>query len=154
MTLAGLVSLRLLERIIVVEITFDLDTSPVGKLPGKFEKAKALGLKYAAQDMTRFLMQNSPVDHGLLRQWFIESIDDEQATIKSPAKYAIYQDQGTRPYLIYPNKKKALFWPGAEHPVKFVAHPGIEGKHFVQNSFEQLQPLVPGYWMKALEEVD
>ena len=154
MTLTGLVSLRLLERIIVVEITFDLDTSPVGKLPGKFEKAKALGLKYAAQDMTRFLMQNSPVDHGLLRQWFIESIDDEQATIKSPAKYAIYQDQGTRPYLIYPNKKKALFWPGAEHPVKFVAHPGIEGKHFVQNSFEQLQPLVPGYWMKALEEVD
>lgn len=138
----------------MVEITFDLDTSPVGKLPGKFEKAKALGLKYAAQDMTRFLMQNSPVDHGLLRQWFIESIDDEQATIKSPAKYAIYQDQGTRPYLIYPNKKKALFWAGAEHPVKFVAHPGIEGKHFVQNSFEQLQPLVPGYWMKALEEVD
>ena len=60
-----------------MEITFDLDTSPVGKLPGKFEKAKALGLKYAAQDMTRFLMQNSPVDHGLLRQWFIESIDDE-----------------------------------------------------------------------------
>ena len=146
--------MRLLERIIVVEITFDLDTSPVGKLPGKFEKAKALGLKYAAQDMTRFLMQNSPVDHGLLRQWFIESIDDEQATIKSPAKYAIYQDQGTRPYLIYPKNKKALFWPGAEHPVKFVAHPGIEGKHFVQNSFEQLQPLVPGYWMKALEEVD
>jgi len=138
----------------MVEITFDLDTSPVGKLPGKFEKAKALGLKYAAQDMTRFLMQNSPVDHGLLRQWFIESIDDEEAHIKSPAKYAIYQDQGTRPYLIYPNKKKALFWDGAEHPVKMVAHPGVEAKHFVQNSFEQIQPLIPGYWMKALEEVD
>ena len=138
----------------MVEITFELDTSPIGKLPGKMKKAQALGLKYAAQDMVRFLMQNSPVDHGLLRQWFIESIDDEQATIKSPAKYAIYQDQGTRPYLIYPNKKKALFWEGAEHPVKMVAHPGVEAKHFVQNSFEQLQPLIPGYFLKALEEAE
>ena len=138
----------------MVEITFDLDTSSIGKLPGKMKKAQGQGLFYAAQDMVRFLMQNSPVDHGLLRQWFIESIDDEQATIKSPAKYAIYQDQGTRPYLIYPNKKKALFWEGAEHPVKMVAHPGVEAKHFVQNSFEQLQPLIPGYFLKALEEAE
>ena len=138
----------------MVEITFELDTSPIGKLPGKMKKAQGQGLFYAAQDMTRFLMENSPVDHGLLRQWFIESIDDEQATIKSPAKYAIYQDQGTRPYLIYPNKKKALFWEGAEHPVRMVAHPGVEAKHFVQNSFEQLQPLIPGYFLKALEEAE
>ena len=138
----------------MVEITFDLDTTNIGKLPDKMRKAQGLGLKYAAEDMVRFLMDNSPVDHGLLRQWFIESIDDEEAHIKSPAEYAIYQDQGTRPYLIYPNKKKALFWEGADHPVRMVAHPGVPAKHFVQNSFEQLQPLVPGYWMKALEEVD
>ena len=137
-----------------MEITLEIDTSGIGKLPGKWQQAKAQGLNESAQTLVRFLMQNSPVDHGLLKQWFIESMDDEQAVIKSPAEYAIYQDQGTRPYLIYPKNKKALFWPGAEHPVKFVAHPGIEGKHFVQNSFEQLQPLVPGYWMKALEEVD
>ena len=138
----------------MVEISFDLDTSPIGKLPGKWEKAKGQGLKYATEDMVRFLMENSPVDHGLLRQWFIDSIDDEQATVKSPAAYAIYQDQGTRPYLIFPKNKKALCWPGADHPVHMVAHPGIEGKHFVHNSFLQLQPLIPGYWMKALEEVD
>ena len=93
MILVVLVSLLLLEVIVMVEFSFDLDTSPIGKLPGKMKKAQGLGLKYATEDMVRFLMENSPVDHGLLRQWFIDSIDDEQATIKSPAEYAIYQDK-------------------------------------------------------------
>lgn len=141
----------------MVEITFDLDTSPIGKLPAKWDKARKQGLFYNAQDMTRLLIQNTSngnprVIHGRLKSWFISDINDEQATIKTHAEYAIYQDQGTRPYLIYPKEKKALWWPGAKHPVKFVAHPGIEGKHFVQNSFEQLQPLVAGNYMKALEE--
>lgn len=150
----------------MVEITFELDTSPIGKLPGKFQKAKSQGLNYAAQDMTRFLMQNSPVDHGLLRSWFIDSLTDEQAVIKSPAEYAIYQDQGTRPHMIYPRGQatyhagrkltsgSALWWPGADHPVRAVHHPGIKAKHFVDKSFEQLQPLIPGYFLKALEEAD
>ena len=137
----------------MVELTIELDTSPIGQLPGKFEKAKGQGLFYAAQDMVRFLMENSPVDHGLLRQWFIDSIDDEEAHIKSPAEYAIYQDQGTRPYLIYSKRPGGyLYWEGAEHPVKMVAHPGIEAKHFVHESFLQLQPNIPGYFLKAMEE--
>ena len=137
----------------MVEITIELDTSQIGKLGSMPREATPRALSYAAQDMTRFLQINSPVDHGLLRQWFIDSLTDTEAHIKSPAEYAIYQDQGTRPYLIYPNKKKALFWEGADHPVRMVAHPGVPAKYFVQNSFEQLQLLVPGYWMKALEEV-
>ena len=135
----------------MVEITFDLDTSPIGKLPSKFKKAQAQGLKYAAQDMTRFLMQNSPVDHGLLRQWFIDSLTDTEAHIKSPAEYAIYQDQGTKAHMIRPVNAKALHWDG--HFSKGHMVSGIKGKHFVEQSFNQLTPLVPGYWMKALEEV-
>ena len=130
-----------------------MDTSPIGKLPGKFEKARRQGLFYAAQDMTRFLMQNSPVDHGLLRQWFIDSIDEEEAHIKSPAEYAIYQDQGTRDHMIYPVNKKALHWDGKYFSKGHMVS-GIKGKHFVDKSFEQLQPLIPGYFLKALEEAD
>ena len=137
----------------MVEITFELDTSPIGKLPGKMKKAQALGLKYAAQDMTRFLMENSPVDHGLLRSWFIDSIDEERAVIKSPAEYAIYQDQGTRDHMIYPNKAKALHW-GDKYFSKGHMVSGIKGKHFVDKSFEQLTPLIPGYFLKALEEAE
>ena len=135
----------------MVEITIELDTSPVGKLTEKWQKARPLGLKYAAENMTLFLMVNSPVDHGLLRQWFIDSIDDEEAHIKSPAEYAIYQDQGTRPHMIRPVNAKALHWDG--HFSKGHMVSGIKGKHFVEQSFNQLTPLVPGYFLKALEEV-
>ena len=150
-----------------MEITIDIDTTPIGKLPGKWEKAKPLGLKYAAEDMTRFLIQNtsngSPrVIHGILHSWFIESLDDEQATIKSPAIYAAAQNYGTGPYEIFvsPKNKSALFWGAYDggKPIMSKGHtvhiPALAGKHFVEKSFEQLQPLVPGYWMKALEEVD
>ena len=147
-----------------MEITFDLDTSNIGKLPSQWQEAKARGLSESAQTMVRFLMQNSPVDHGLLKQWFIESLDDEQAVIKSPAEYAIYQDQGTQAHMIYPKglgtyiagrqitSGSALWWPGADHPVRAVHHPGIKGKHFVDQSFNELRPLVPGYFLRAMEE--
>ena len=138
-----------------MEITIDIDTSGIGKLPGKWEKARQQGLRESAETMVRFLMQNSPVDHGLLKQWFIESIDDEQAVIKSPAEYAIYQDQGTSPYLIQSKRPGGyLFWEGADHPVKTVHHPGIKAKHFVQQSLDELSPLAPGFFLRALEESD
>ena len=138
-----------------MEITIDIDTSGIGKLPGRWEKAKSQGLKESAETMVRFLMQNSPVDHGLLKQCFIESIDDEQAVIKSPAEYAIYQDQGTSPYLIQSKRPGGyLFWEGADHPVKTVHHPGIKAKHFVQQSLDELSPLAPGFFLRALEESD
>ena len=138
-----------------MEITIDIDTSGIGKLPGRWEKARQQGLRESAETMVRFLMQNSPVDHGLLKQWFIESIDDEQAVIKSPAEYAIYQDQGTRPYLIQSKRPGGyLFWEGADHPVKTVHHPGIKAKHFVQQSLDELSPLAPGFFLRALEESD
>ena len=138
-----------------MEITIDIDTSGIGKLPGRWEKARQQGLRESAETMVRFLMQNSPVDHGLLKQGFIESIDDEQAVIKSPAEYAIYQDQGTRPYLIQSKRPGGyLFWEGADHPVKTVHHPGIKAKHFVQQSLDELSPLAPGFFLRALEESD
>ena len=138
-----------------MEITIDIDTSGIGKLPGRWEKARQQGLRESAETMVRFLMQNSPVDHGLLKQWFIESIDDEQAVIKSPAEYAIYQDQGTSPYLIQSKRPGGyLFWEGADHPVKTVHHPGIKAKHFVQQSLDELSPLAPGFFLRALEDSD
>ena len=136
-----------------MELTLEIDTSGIGKLPGRWEQAKARGLNESAQTLVRFLMQNSPVDHGLLKQWFIESMDDEQAVIKSPAEYAIYQDQGTSPYLIQSKRPGGyLFWEGADHPVKTVHHPGIKAKHFVQQSLDELSPLAPGFFLRALEE--
>lgn len=136
-----------------MEITIDIDTTGIGKLPGKWQQAKARGLQESAETMVRFLMQNSPVDHGLLKQWFIESMDEEQATIKSPAEYAIYQDQGTRAHMIKPINAKALHWDGGGFSKGHMVS-GIQGKHFVQQSIDQLSPLAPGYFLRALEEAE
>lgn len=143
-----------------MELTLEIDTSGIGKLPGKWQQAKARGLNESAQTLVRFLMQNSPVDHGLLKSWFIESIDEEQATIKTPAEYAAAQNYGARAHDIFisPKNKSALFWGEYEgkKPIMSKGHtvhiPALAGKHFIEQSFEQLQPLVPGYFLRALEE--
>ena len=138
----------------MVEITIELDTSPVGKLTEKWQKARPLGLKYAAQDMTRFLIDNSPVDHGLLRQWSISSIDDEQATITTPAEYAAAQNFGARAHDIFisPKSKSALFWGDydGKKPIMSKGHtvhiPALAGKHFVEKSIKQTQARIAEFF--------
>lgn len=141
-----------------MEITFELDTSPIGKLGSMPREITSKALFYAAQDMTRFLQTNSPVDHGLLRQWFIESIDDEEAHIKTPAKYAVYVNDGhsQEPGRFIPGRwdgDKFRYDPEEKNGGMVLKAPFVEGDHFVERSFEQLTPLVPGYFLKALEEV-
>lgn len=47
----------------------------------------------------------------------------------------------TKPHDIVPRKRKALFWPGAGHPVKVVHHPGsnIPGRAFLMFQDEDVQ---------------
>ena len=139
----------------MVELTAEFDVSPfVRKLdPGKIREVKAKGLNYAAQETVRVLQRNSPVDHGVLKQWFIESIDEEEAVIKTPAAYAKDVNYGTRPHFIYPTNKKMLYWKGAYHPVPYVVHPGTSPTLFVENSLAEVENRLSEYFLKALEEV-
>lgn len=139
----------------MVQVTVDVDTSGLtGKLsPQKLNEAKAQGINYAAQEMVRVLMQNSPVDHGVLKSWFIDSLSDDEAVIKTPAEYAAYVNYGTRPHFIYPTNKKMLYWSGADHPVPFVVHPGTTPTLFVENSISEVEGRLSEYFLKALEEV-
>lgn len=151
----------------MVQVTVDIDMSELVKdlSPEKGREVTSKTLNYATQEMVRQLMRNSPVDHGLLKSWFVESITDTEAHIKSPAKYAKYVNDGTGPHMIYPKgqgryhagrqltKGSALWWPGAEHPVRRVRHPGIRGQHFVEKSIETVEAKRNEFMMKALEEV-
>lgn len=139
----------------MVQITVEVDTSKLTeKLSGsKLQEAKEKGMEYATQEMVRVLMRNSPVDHGLLKSWFIDSMSGDEASIKSPALYARWVNDGTGPYVITPVSAKALYWEGAEHPVKVVHHPGIKGRHFVENSINDVSGRLDGYFLKAISEV-
>jgi hypothetical protein len=93
-------------------------------------------------------------------------LDDEQAVIKSPAEYAIFVDQGTRPHWIEPVHAKALHWEGTGtfyagglyHSHGYGGFSkghivgGIQARHFVQQSLDELSPLAPGFFLRALEE--
>ena len=46
------------------------------------------------------------------------------ARIGSNVEYALYVEEGTPAHRIVPRRRKALHWPGAQHPVMSVNHPG------------------------------
>lgn len=69
-----------------------------------------------------------------------ESVGQMQWVVRSDYDYWRVQTFGTirKNYPIYPRNKKALMWPGLDHPIAWVkSHPGIPGKGFVQAAVMQ-----------------
>ena len=139
----------------MASFTIDINTSDLTtKLsPDKLSQAKQKGLEYSSQELIRVLMRNSPVDHGLLKSWFLDSLSSDEAVIKSPAEYAQWVNDGTDPYTITPTSKKALYWEGLDNPVKVVHHPGIKARHFVEDSLDDVNGRLDGYFLRAISEV-
>lgn len=140
----------------MVQISVDMDASPLlEKLaPNKVKEINRLGLQYAGQEMVRTLMINSPVDHGLLKMWHFSEQSDEEIHIRSPARYAVYVNDGTQPHWIEPKSAKALHWGGKGGPFSkghYVG--GITGRHFVEDSINDVEGRLDGYFLKAMEEV-
>ena len=139
----------------MASFTIDINTSDLTTRlsPDKLTEAKQKGLEYSSQELIRVLMRNSPVDHGLLKSWFLDSLSSDEAVIKSPAEYAQWVNDGTQPYTITPTSKKALYWEGADHPVRVVHHPGIKARHFVEDSLADVNGRLDGYFLRAISEV-
>ena len=55
-------------------------------------------------------------------------------------KYAQWVEFGTGPHVILPRTKKALFWPGADHPVRMVNHPGTRARPYLIPAQQQHCP--------------
>jgi hypothetical protein len=51
--------------------------------------------------------------------------------------YATDVELGTGPHVILPKNKKALFWPGAAHPVARVNHPGSAANPYLRPALFQ-----------------
>ncbi len=59
--------------------------------------------------------------------------------VGSDLETALWLELGTRPHVIRPKDKQALSWPGGEHPVKEVHHPGTKAQPFIRPSVEILR---------------
>lgn len=78
--------------------------------------------------------------------------DNWELGLKSDVEYAPIQHDGgtTASHVIEPRKKKALFWPGARHPVRRVNHPGSRIKP--KKYFSIPIATVTEKWLKGLKD--
>jgi phage gpG-like protein len=58
------------------------------------------------------------------------------ADVGSNVTYAGYLEFGTRPHIIEARRKKALWWKGADHPVRVVHHPGTKPHHVLRRALD------------------
>jgi len=65
-----------------------------------------------------------------------------RASAKNKAGYDYAQAvfDGSKPHIIKPKNGRALFWPGAKHPVRSVKHPGFAGRHGFERAIEKDDP--------------
>lgn len=56
--------------------------------------------------------------------------------VEATDRKAWWIERGTRPHVIRPRVKKALFWPGAAHPVARVNHPGTRPTNNLAEALE------------------
>ena len=100
------------------------------------------------------LMSNAPRDIGnLAGSHRVESNGPLERVIfpdEGVAPYALFVVLGTKPHDIYPlgrasylgndiGTRNALFWPGADHPVKKVNHPGTKAQPYIQDSIPEIR---------------
>lgn len=69
------------------------------------------------------------------------------------APYAIYVQKGVEPFIMRPKNKKALYWPGAAHPVRSVKNPGFKGNPFMNKILDLAQPEINTLFANSLDRV-
>ena len=110
----------------------------LGELPGEIKDNVRKVVKNSAFNIERNAKSSASVKTGHLRRSISTKMGDMEATIHtSNLKYAPMVEFGTRPHIIRPKNKKALYWKGATHPVKQVNHPGSKAKPYLIPAFEK-----------------
>ncbi|WP_407553075.1 HK97 gp10 family phage protein [Streptomyces sp. Pv4-95] len=83
----------------------------------------------------------APVDTGRLRSSIVSrregGIRGVGYAVGTNVNYAAAVEYGTAPHVITPKNGKALYWPGAAHPVAKVNHPGTHAQPFLRPAIER-----------------
>lgn len=130
----------------------------------QYETALRRALNRQSDDVKRALVRTGidvendakrrcPVDTGRLRSSIVHRIDGAGRvagiTVGTNVNYAWDVENGTPPHVIVPKNKRALYWPGAAHPVARVNHPGTRAQPFMRPALE----LAPIFFSKNLRKI-
>lgn len=99
------------------------------------------------------IRSQAPHKTGSLQRSILTSMNYPSATVSANEKYAPMVEGGTRPHLITPKNKKALFWKGALNPYKAVRHPGTKANPFFQRGVEQSENGITEQFVKVMERL-
>ena len=95
---------------------------------------------------------NRSVKTGHLWRHISTKVGNMEVTVHtSNVKYARLVEEGTRPHIIRPKNKKALYWEGARRPVRSVRHPGSKAKPFLIPAFEKEKEVLIRELKKVIE---
>jgi len=115
-----------------------------GELTRQGREKIAEELEKKAIKVVREAKNQAPVNTGRLRSSITyEMIDSStglpKAVIGTNVKYAPFIEFGTEAHTITPDTAEALFWEGADHPVKKVDHPGTDPQPFLRKALNRLK---------------
>ncbi len=143
-----------------VDIHFEYDDQQIRRFAEMSRKAIVLAIKYTAQEVWGEIRKEAPVDHGRLAGSFaLAAVSELSWRIHSNVHYALHVHEGTgihgptgQPYEILPVNKKALYWPGARHPVARVLHPGIKGNPYAERAMDNASRRTDEFISRAIRE--
>lgn len=93
--------------------------------PGIAKEEISTTVRQSGFVLQREAQSEAPVDTGHLKSSIGPPVTSEMMTkVASHADYSKPVHDGSGPHVITPKAKKALYWPGAAHPVRRVNHPG------------------------------
>jgi HK97 gp10 family phage protein len=142
-----------------IDVTPDMD-----RFAGKYQRAGQVIQREMRTLMTqsvaildRQAKANAPVRTGTLRRSITGQVSGGGATVVgrvgTSLKYAPYVHEGTAPHVIVPVSRKALYWPGAAHPVRRVNHPGTRPNPFLRKALAQRRGDVLRLWHTLAQRV-
>lgn len=135
--------------LIEISISANLKKIIDGLSPENIKAAMKAGMQNLVSHVEARAVQFTPVKTSNLVNSILSYVADGGATgiLKATATYAKFVHDGTGLYgplkkeiTIVAKDKKALYWPGAKHPVKKVTQKGIHPNPFFTKALKQVNP--------------
>lgn len=101
--------------------------------PGWLRNAVTRYLEKLGREIQNDAERLAPVKTGRLRASLYHEVNRGELRVGvRDVPYWMTVEYGSGPHIITPKTKKALYWPGADHPVAKVNHPGTPAQPFLR----------------------
>lgn len=130
----------------------DLEDVDIGK---RIRRAFQGYLDKGAKELEGNLAEESPIDHGKLRDsWHTQRDGKNARNVGSTAGYAFVVSEGSDPYTIRAKNEPFLHFKvdGQWVRTKEVQHPGIEGSGYIDDAIQDTMSRLETLAMRALDE--